>query len=272
MESRARRGLRDPRDASSKEQAGSADRHERGALHADETAGSRADRREGPNPSTIEAVPKPGRAAKTGLAAPVLVLNRSFQPVRITTARHGFTLLYLGRARALDRAYEPHDFSQWASLSSSHEVHDGDEFVGTPRGRIRVPRVLLLSGYNRVPHAPLRLSRRNIFLRDSFTCQYCGRRPGTRELNLDHVMPRSRGGRSTWENLVTSCRDCNLRKGWATPDEAGMLLRSRPVRPGWSTALVMAAPTRRYVEWEPFLAGIETPVFPEDDDIEAAEE
>jgi 5-methylcytosine-specific restriction endonuclease McrA len=194
---------------------------------------------------------------KTGLAAPVLVLNRSFQPVRITTARHGFTLLYLGRARALDRTYEPHDFHQWSALAVAAE----DEAIGTPRGRIRVPRVLLLSGYNRVPHAPLRLSRRNIFLRDAFTCQYCGRRPGTRELNLDHVMPRSRGGRSTWENLVTSCRDCNLTKGWATPDEAGMLLKTRPTRPGWSTALVMAAPTRRYVEWEPFLAGIEAPAM-----------
>jgi 5-methylcytosine-specific restriction endonuclease McrA len=208
---------------------------------------------------------------KTGLCAPVLVLNRSFQPVRITTARHGFTLLYLGRARALDRSFEPHDFHQWASASSALDGGEGDEFIGTPRGRIRVPRVLLLAGYNRVPHAPLRLSRRNIFLRDGFTCQYCGERPGTRELNLDHVMPRSRGGRSTWENLVTSCRGCNLRKGWATPEEAGMLLRSRPVRPGWSTALVMAAPTRRYVEWEPFLAGLPAPMLP-DDEIDAAEE
>lgn len=207
----------------------------------------------------------------------MLVLNRSFQPVRITTARHGFTLLYLGRARALDRSYEPHDFHQWTLLSdrASREAErggDGDEFIGTPRGRIRIPRVLLLSGYNRVPHAPLRLSRRNIFLRDGFMCQYCGRRPGTRELNLDHVLPRSRGGRSTWENLVTSCRDCNLRKGWATPDEAGMLLRTRPARPGWSTALVMAAPSRRYVEWEPFLQGIEAPTLPDDDDeADAAE-
>lgn len=252
-------------------------------------------------PQGHPARPDPARTAlaKTGLAAPVLVLNRSFQPVRITTARHGFTLLYLGRARALDRSYEPHDFAQWASLSSGLGPSSGvsgrpsappsdpgaapaadehDEFIGTPRGRIRVPRVLLLSGYNRVPQAPLRLSRRNIFLRDGFTCQYCARRPGTRELNLDHVMPRSRGGRSTWENLVTSCRDCNVRKGWATPEEAGMLLRSRPARPGWSTALVMAAPSKRYVEWEPFLGGIDTPHLPADDgadddgEADAAEE
>ena len=192
---------------------------------------------------------------KTGLDAPVLVLNRLFQPVRITTARHGFTLLFMGRARALDARFEPYDFWEWAQLTK-HD--DGDETIGTARGHVRVPRVLLLSGYNRVPSAPLRLSRRNIFLRDAYTCQYCGGRPGTRELNLDHVMPRSRGGRSTWDNLVTSCRDCNLRKGWATPDECGMALRSRPARPGWSTALMMAAPHKRYAEWEPFLAGLAT--------------
>jgi len=263
-----------------------------GAVESSATRRATADG-ERPDPGAAPVASGTGvaRLAKTGLAAPVLVLNRSFQPVRITTARHGFTLLYLGRARALDRSYEPHDFAQWAALSSSElsssEVSSSEvsssgapassgpveqeEFVGTPRGRIRVPRVLVLSGYNRVPHAPLRLSRRNIFLRDGFTCQYCARRPGTRELNLDHVMPRSRGGRSTWENLVTSCRECNLRKGWATPEEAGMLLRSRPARPGWSTALVMAAPSRRYVEWEPFLAGIDTPHLP-DDEADAAEE
>lgn len=214
---------------------------------------------------------------KTGLSAPVLVLNRSFQPVRITTARHGFTLLYLGRARALDRSYEPHDFQEWAMLSRSPQAsthapddHEDDEYIGTPRGKIRVPRVLLLAGYNRVPHAPVRLSRRNIFLRDGFTCQYCNRRPGVRELNLDHVMPRSRGGRSTWENLVTSCRTCNLRKGWATPEESGMPLRTRPTRPGWSAALIMSAPRRRYAEWEPFLSGLEGPVmlFEMDDEDE----
>ena len=242
----------------------------RRAAGSHENAGS-AERLEGSGTHSRAAAAKPARNVKTGLAAPVLVLNKGFQPVRITTARQGFTLLYLGRARALDRSYEPHDFGQWASLSTL-ELTEDDELIGTPRGRIRVPRVILLSSYNRVPQAPLRLSRRNIFLRDGFTCQYCGERPGTRELNLDHVMPRSRGGRSTWENLVTSCRDCNLRKGWSTPEEAGMLLRSRPVRPSWSTALVMAAPTRRYVEWEPFLAGIESPFVPDDEDIEAAEE
>jgi 5-methylcytosine-specific restriction endonuclease McrA len=172
--------------------------------------------------------------------------------VRITDASQGFSMLFHGRARALDAGYEPHDFAAWASRRPA----DGDEAIGTPRGAICIPRVLLLHDYNRVPRAPLRLSRRHVYMRDGYTCQYCGKKPGVKELNLDHVLPRSRGGRSSWENLVTSCRPCNLRKGWATPDEAGMLLSRLPVRPSWSMALSLAAQRRRFVEWEPFLASL----------------
>lgn len=192
------------------------------------------------------------KITRTGLDSPVLVLNRGYQPVRITDARDGFAMLYLGRARALDATFEPYDFTAWASRRPGAE----DEAIGTARGHICIPRVLLLEGYNRVPRAPLRLSRRHVYMRDEFTCQYCAIRPGVKDLNLDHVMPRSRGGRSTWENLVTSCRRCNLTKGWATPEEAGMRLLKRPVRPSWSLALSLAAQRRRFVEWEPFLAAM----------------
>ena len=203
-------------------------------------------------PQHAPVAPARERITRTGLEAPVLVLNRHFQPVRITTARQAFLLLYMARARALDRRFEPVAWTEWACLDPG----EGDETIGTSRGPICVPRVLLLVGYARTPQAPLRLSRRNIFLRDGLTCQYCGSRPHARELNLDHVIPRSRGGRSSWENLVTSCRDCNLEKGWATPEEAGMTLRMRPARPSWSAALRMAAPTTRYPEWEPFFGSI----------------
>lgn len=189
---------------------------------------------------------------RTGLRSPVLVLNRNYQPVRITDARHGFSLLYLGRARALDASYEPHDFAAWAARVPG----ENDEAIGTPGGPICIPRIVQLLKYNRVPRVPLRLSRRHVYMRDDYTCQYCGQRPGVKELNLDHVVPRSRGGRSTWENLVTSCKVCNLAKGWATPEEAGMRLRKVPVRPSWSMALSLAAQRRRFAEWEPFLASV----------------
>lgn len=212
--------------------------------------GSGGEPNRGVPPTPTSAAPR--ETTKTGLAAPVLVLNRNFAPVRITTARQAFTLLFLGRARALDARFEPHAWDEWASSEPSVT----DETIGTARGPIRVPRVLILVSYGRVPTAPLRLSRRNIFLRDQFTCQYCGDRPHVRDLNLDHVVPKSRNGKSTWDNLVTSCRHCNLKKGYRLPDECGMIPRSRPTRPGWSAALRMAAPTQRYPEWGPFLGQV----------------
>ena len=193
-------------------------------------------------------------ATAYGLTAPVLVLNRSFQPVRVTSARRAFIMLYAGAARALDAGFEPHDWRSWAA----QELAPVDESVGTPSGPIRVPRVLVLVGYNRVPRSAVRLSRRNVFLRDGYRCQYCGDRPSVADLNLDHVNPRPRGGRSTWENLVTSCRDCNLRKGRATPEECGMHPLRIPVRPTWTAAAQLAASPRRFADWEPFLAGVQS--------------
>jgi 5-methylcytosine-specific restriction endonuclease McrA len=184
-----------------------------------------------------------------GLEAPVLLLNRHYQAVRVTSARRAFTLLYVGSARALDDRYEAYDFAQWPQLELP-----GYEMIGTMQGAVCVPRVLLLSRYGRVPSTALRLSRRNVYLRDDFTCQYCGEQRPTKDLNLDHVTPRSRGGRATWENLVTSCRGCNFAKGSATPEGAGMRLLRQPVRPSWSTAAALAAAPRSFSEWEPFLS------------------
>src|SRR5262245_49831336 len=143
-----------------------------------------------------------------GLEAPVLVLNRNYQPVRVTRARRALMLLYIGAAKALDAKYEAYDFARWAALRPT----DDYEVIGTTSGPLCIPRRLMLARYGRIPSATLRLSRRNVYLRDDFTCQYCGERKPSRDLNLDHVTPRSQGGKATWENLVTSCRPCNFEK------------------------------------------------------------
>ncbi|MCS6799015.1 MAG: HNH endonuclease [Myxococcota bacterium] len=184
-----------------------------------------------------------------GLRAPVLVLNRFYQPVRVTSARQAFEMLYMGRARVVAEDFVQLDFAAWLRTAP----REGDECIGTVRGPVRVPRVLVLVAYDRVPRVTVRLSRRNVFLRDGHTCQYCGARPPVRELNLDHVVPRSRGGRSTWDNLVTSCRACNLRKGGSMPHECGMQPLRPPIRPRWSAAVQLEAAPRRFAEWEPFL-------------------
>lgn len=186
------------------------------------------------------------------LTVPVLLLNAYFAPVSLTTARRGIVLLYGGAAKALDESGETHDFRHWRALPVRDAVDDAIPILG---GALRVPRVLHLQRYERVPKAVVRLTRRNVMLRDEHTCQYCTRRLPVRELNLDHVVPRCRGGPDSWENLVTSCRSCNLRKGRRTPDEAGMHLLKRPHKPRWSTtAQILLTEKRPYSEWEPYLA------------------
>jgi 5-methylcytosine-specific restriction endonuclease McrA len=179
----------------------------------------------------------------------VLVLNRVYQPMHVTTVRRAVTLLYQGVARAVDEEFRLLDFESWAALAAAV---DG-EAIHTPSRAIRVPRVLVLVAHTHLPRQRVRFSRLNVYARDESTCQYCGRRLPRSELNLDHVIPRSRGGSTSWENVVCSCVACNLRKGGRTPEEAGLHLRRLPARPRWTA--VFRAATRRvvYREWRPFL-------------------
>ena len=184
------------------------------------------------------------------LNVPVLLLNRHFSPVSVTPVRRGLVLLFCGAAQALDEQGDLHDFGTWRSLP----VRSSDDQLPIVGGVLRIPRVLHLQRYDRAPRFGVRLTRRNLMLRDAYECQYCGRRPGIRELNVDHVLPRSRGGHDSWDNLVISCRTCNLKKGKRTPDEAGMHLQRPPRKPHWSIAAHIALTTRTpFSEWQPFL-------------------
>lgn len=142
------------------------------------------------------------------LHKPVLVLNASYEPINICAARRALVLILKGVASAEE-------------LSSSHVVHSA-------RQVIRVPSVIRLLEYRRIPHQTRALSRKNILMRDRYTCQYCQRTLPSGEMTLDHVIPRSRHGETAWENLVACCHPCNNRKGNRTPDEAGMKLMRLP--------------------------------------------
>jgi hypothetical protein len=183
------------------------------------------------------------------LNAPVLVLNRYYQAVRLTTVRRALMMMYVGAAKALGAEYETYDFSAWEKATHGGHV----DMIRTSSGQLRAPRLLVLSRYGRLPAATLRLSRRNILLRDKFTCQYCGAQPALGDMDVDHVIPRSRGGESSWHNLVAACRACNLRKSNATPEEAGMTLLNKPYRPSWTAAVELSTVTQYFSEWEPFL-------------------
>lgn len=178
----------------------------------------------------------------------VLVLNRIYQPVHVTSVKRAFSLLYQGIAKAIDDQYKLYEFSDWAELSAAE--HDS---VRTINRRIRIPRVLVLSAYEHLPKGRVRFSRLNIYARDGDTCQYCGHKLARNELNLDHVIPRSQGGKTSWENVVCSCVPCNLRKGGRTPDQAHMTLLKRPLRPRWTPFFRGSARRVTYREWLPFL-------------------
>ena len=193
--------------------------------------------------------------------AAVLVLNRHYQPIHVTNAKRAFTLLYLGVARVIDHQFRTFDFESWAQMSD--EIGQGDgagrpdnlsqDMVRTVNRAILVPRVIILQLYDRIPRTKVRFSRYNIYLRDGNTCQYCGRELPRTDLNLDHVVPRAQGGRTTWENVVCCCIDCNLSKGARTPEQAGIKLLKQPVRPRWTPTFRTQAGKVRYREWLPFL-------------------
>jgi 5-methylcytosine-specific restriction endonuclease McrA len=180
----------------------------------------------------------------------VLVLNRHYQPIHVTNAKRAFSLLYLGVARVIDREFKTFDFDSWAQLSD--EMASGDT-IKTVNRAIRIPRVIVLQLYDRIPKTKVRFSRHNIYMRDGNTCQYCGQELPRSELNLDHVVPRAQGGRTTWENVVCCCIDCNLTKAARTPEQAKMKLLQIPVRPRWTPTFRTNGGKIRHREWLPFL-------------------
>ena len=204
------------------------------------------------------------------LTRPTLVLNRNWQPVGMATVARSLTLVVSERARIVDPTnFQQYTWSDWSKLIPT----DDEPFVQGVKCRLRVPEVITLTEYDRVPTKIVTFSRRNIYKRDRFTCQYCGRQGrslglnhhdvisetssrhaplSTEELTIDHVMPRSRGGTSTWENCVLACLDCNKRKANRTPAEAHMPLRKEPVRPTWRP--LYARHDVRIESWSKFLS------------------
>src|SRR3974377_166478 len=162
----------------------------------------------------------------------VLVLNRLWQAVNICTARRALTLLFQGHAHAVldrsDGSFQTVNFNEWHDFSRQ-EPHP--ESVRTVSFRIRVPRVILLLVYDHLPKKEVKFTRHNIFERDKTPCQYGGKACDRRDLTLDHVTPRDRGGPTSWENIVCSCVDCNTLKANRTPQEAGLTLIRKPKRP-----------------------------------------
>lgn len=160
----------------------------------------------------------------------VLVLNRHWTAVHVTTARRALILLYGEHARVVTEDFATHDFESWRDLSVAL---DNVSKITTPGFQIAVPEVIMLTRFHKLPPRQIKFSRRNIYLRDNHTCQYCGIMPPRDEITIDHIIPRSRGGKTTWENVVLACVRCNTKKGSKMTSEANLVLLSVPTKPHW---------------------------------------
>jgi len=178
--------------------------------------------------------------------------------LRIVRARRAFSLLFQNIAEVISceqGKYSNYDFQSWCDVSQFRRDFepDGHDWVSTVNFYIAVPRIIRLLSYDRLPRSPVKLNRRNIFARDRNRCQYCGRRYPTSELSLDHVIPRSMGGHTTWRNLVCACTKCNVKKGGRTPEQSHMKLIAKPLRPRHNPLIHVHLNHQRYRSWKQFL-------------------
>ena len=165
----------------------------------------------------------------------VLVLNKHWVAVHVCTVRRALTLLFQELARVVTEDFETYDFQSWRELS---EFADGTHpIIHTPNFQMLLPSVIVLSRYQKCPPRIIRFNRRNIFVRDQHTCQYCGRTPREDDLTIDHIIPKSRGGHTVWENVALACTTCNTKKGDRLPSECGMHPIRTPKKPSWLTTL-----------------------------------
>ncbi len=197
-------------------------------------------------------------AAVSPLSASVLVLNRLYMAVHVISVRRAFGLLFRELAEVIhveEGQYANYDFDSWREISEMRANFKAphDDWIRSVNFEIQVPRVIRLLSYDRLPKQAIRFNRRNIFARDGNRCQYCGRKFPTSELSLDHVKPRSRGGDTSWENIVCSCVKCNVKKGGRTPQEAHMHLIRQPVKPKRSPLLSIKLGNPKYESWKSFL-------------------
>lgn len=197
-------------------------------------------------------------AVASPLDAKVLVLNRVYAVIRVIDARRAFALLSKQVAEVIafeNGAYRNYDFETWADLGALQQQFEAEEhdWVRTTRVVMAVPKIIRVLGYDRLPQEGVKLNRRNIYARDGNRCQYCGRSFSTRELTLDHVVPRVQGGENSWTNLVCACVKCNARKGGRTPAQAGMKLTRTPRQPRRNPAITLRLGSPKYQSWKAFL-------------------
>lgn len=181
----------------------------------------------------------------------VLVLNSGWVAVNVRNVVKSLTMVCKGAAKIVDPVtYQTYDWEQWLEL----RPEDDEYKIRCIDFSIKIPEIIVLTQYSRVPKVGLVFNRRNVYTRDNYTCQYCGKQDSTENLSIDHVIPRSRPeGKSTFENCVVACIQCNRRKANKTPQEAKMPLLSKPVKPKWAPSFHNGP---MLSSWEKFLSEV----------------
>lgn len=195
------------------------------------------------------------------LESSVLVLNKFFAAVHIVNAKKAFAMLCKESAEVISvdgGQYNSYDFTSWIEVSTfkaEYGLSDDDQYesIKTFSLEIRVPKIIRLVVYDKLPKASIKFNRKNIFARDKNKCQYCGKKFPTSELSLDHVIPRTQGGTSNWKNIVCACTNCNKHKGGRRPAEAGMKLICQPVKPRYCPIIQLKLGSNKYNSWKQFL-------------------
>jgi 5-methylcytosine-specific restriction endonuclease McrA len=187
----------------------------------------------------------------SALQKPVLVLNRNWQACHVVPVSRAFTLLWKGVARIIDvEDYQSFSWEDWSQLRPK----EGEPVIRSVNAQVRVPEVIALTRYDKLPTKSVTFSRRNIFKRDRGTCQYCGKQPAPDETTIDHVLPRAQGGVSSWANCALACLECNKRKADRTPQQAGMKLKKNPIQPTWKP--LYASHHIRLESWAKFVSEV----------------
>lgn len=200
----------------------------------------------------------------SGLNGNVLLLNAHYAALRVVSVRRAFVLLFKRDEEERpvaevvhieDGRYVSYDFDDWTQVSAFKREFEPakHDWIRTVRFDLVVPRIVRVLTFSKLPRQEVKFNRRNIFARDGNMCQYCGRHFATTELSLDHVAPRSQGGPTTWENLVCACHTCNVRKGGRTPEQAGIRLIRKPVKPRRNPVIKVKLSDNRYASWRQFL-------------------
>ncbi len=194
----------------------------------------------------------------------VLLLNAHYMAMRVVSVRRAFTLLFKRDheqkpiaeiVSVEDGRYVSYDFADWAELSAFKREFEpnGHDWIRTVRFDLVVPRIIRVLTFARLPKQDVKFNRRNLFARDHNTCQYCGKKFSSSQLSLDHVIPRSLGGTTCWENIVCACLKCNVRKGGRTPSQAHLQLIRSPHKPRRNPVVSISLADQRYSSWKQFL-------------------